>query len=582
VRRAWKNGVRVGIRGRIIIAFIVVNAALSFAVGAAIFNYNTRAELEQLKVRITNLAKYGATAFLGDGLETLAHGDEIGAAYQGNLRRLRAFAEAFDLAYVYTLRRSEDGGLEFVYDSDPERPSVIGEAYELTGEDYETVSSLFDRAMAGESCVTEQPYKDEYGEFVTAYAPVRSASGNVTGVLAADITYASVKEIQFHMVRIFALFALLSAAGAIAAAFFLGIKLTGSLYKVAERMDDIARNEGDLTQTLDVATGDEMQMLAEKFNRVLASIREMVRNINGTARNVSAGASAISGRVDASKEALGAANELMGQASIAARSQADAFREASGGLGALSEKVDDLRRVSENISVAAGDAKTAVAAGKRAVAALDAQIDMSQATISDVSGAVASMGQKAREISTITEAITAISTQTNLLALNAAIEAARAGESGKGFTVVAAEIRRLAGNASASADEIARKIEEVQESIGLGLGTMNGLVGLLSSHTRHLEDTSAQFGSIAAVIDGIADQVRHAEGTIQEVFDDKERVIRLMDQVSGASLRLSEVTDGTRGRTQDAARAMEDAEAGTRRLKDAAGELRDSVSRFKV
>ena len=220
------------------------------------------------------------------------------------------------------------------------------------------------------------------------------------------------------------------------------------LHDLTRAMDDIAEGEGDLTRRLPVQSRDEFGALAEAFNHFVARIHTSIRDVAQSTGELNQG----------TRRVLEASQSSMQQSDIQAQrttSVAAAINE----LGAAAQEI------ARNAAHASGEASTARAQGEEgrevldealhAMQALSAKIGTSCEHIEALNGKTANIGQ-------ILEVIRGISEQTNLLALNAAIEAARAGEAGRGFAVVADEVRSLASRTQSSAQQIQQMIEELQ------------------------------------------------------------------------------------------------------------------------
>lgn len=578
------NRIRLGIRGRIICAFIIVNVVIFFVLGFIFYEVTTQMQVSELRASILASASYIASNFDGDGHDSLEHGFEGDESYIRNMKMLRAMANAFDLEYIYTLRQRADGDLEFVYDSDedPGRPATIGELYELDSDSRAVVMECFNRARRDEPAVTEKPYQDEYGVYITAYAPIRDSGQKITGVLAADISYESVQSMQQKMVALFLVFIVLATGLSTLVAFWLGFRLTRSIYAIVGRLDEVAKNRGDLTQAIHISTGDEMQLMADKFNSLLTSIKDTVLKINASTDYVSSGAESISGTIGQSISMIGVTDGNLANVASAISSQSGAIQTAIAQIESLSALINDLRQHSDAINQAAMRANQSTEKGKDTVFELSSQFAQTQATLTNVSETITELGHKTREISKITDVITNISTQTDLLALNATIEAARAGEAGRGFAVVADEVRRLAENTSRSAGEIARNIVDVSGSIQDSVSSMNTLVSVLSKQEGHIEKTNEQLNIIMGTTEDIARQLGRSNETIERIFSEKEAVVKIMAEVSSASDSTNETLEKANEERRELSKTIDGIHVDSDRLKSTALDLKNHVSKFKI
>lgn len=348
--------------------------------------------------------------------------------------------------------------------------------------------------------------------------------------------------------------ALLIASLGIAVFWLMAQRLVTPLRHVANRLRDIAQGEGDLTQRISLRRDDELGELATWFNafleRIHGTVRELVHSVHHS-RQLTTQATALS---HDSRNALNAQfNEIDMVAS--------AFEEMHQTSGEVA--------ISANRVVAAADsAEVSAQQGKAVVEETRHAMEDLMHYISNAKPQVESLARNSDNISQILEVITGIAEQTNLLALNAAIEAARAGEQGRGFAVVADEVRNLARRTQDSVVEIRQVIGDLQQ------GTQQVVSAILSSHDQ--ANVTQQRSQQAVVM---LEAITRSVSTIQEMSNQIEIAVKEQGKVSG---EISENVSNIRKASETVILAAEETNQRLDELQQLADAQQRQVDQFKV
>jgi methyl-accepting chemotaxis protein len=330
--------------------------------------------------------------------------------------------------------------------------------------------------------------------------------------------------------------------------------LTKPLNTVIELMKDVATGDGDLTKRMDLNRGDEIGQLGSWFDTFLEKMHGIITDISGVTRQVAAASTEIA----ASSEEMAAG---LGE-------QQNQTQQASAAVQQLTQSVAEVARQSTDASKAAADSRERATEGGSVVQETVLEISAIASQVDESAQAVTELGRRSEEIGGIIAVINDIADQTNLLALNAAIEAARAGEHGRGFAVVADEVRKLAERTTQATEEVGNSIREIQnetaiavERIESGSKRMNAGVELAQSAGSALEEIVNSSGQLLSQVQGIA-------AASEEQAQAAEEIARSIDQVNAVAMESSE------GASQ-AAQAAADLSQGSE-------QMQQLIDRFKL
>ncbi|MNJ56966.1 Methyl-accepting chemotaxis protein McpA [compost metagenome] len=205
-----------------------------------------------------------------------------------------------------------------------------------------------------------------------------------------------------------------------------------------------------------------------------------------------------------------------------------------------------------------------------------------QESITSLSELMAGLGERSAQIGTITEVINGIAGQTNLLALNAAIEAARAGEHGRGFAVVADEVRKLAEESSASAQQITGLVQLIQQDTRHAVEAVKANGVETQSGMEIVTNAGYVFKEILNAVNKVAGEIQEVSAGAEQIAASSDEVVKFMEQISTISEAASGGTHNVSAATEEQLASMEEIASSAASLSKMAEQLQEQVNKFKV
>jgi methyl-accepting chemotaxis protein len=330
--------------------------------------------------------------------------------------------------------------------------------------------------------------------------------------------------------------------------------ITQPLQQAVSAMANIASGDGDLTRNLDTSGDDELTALARHFNAFTDKLRQVIRQSLDSA-----------GELDKAANALG---QVSGAAQQHSEQQSQQMELVATAINEVTYGVQDVAKNAEHASSEVHAAEEQAQQGLQNIDASLRQINQLSGTINQAVEVIQTLAEESTQIGSVLEVIRSIAEQTNLLALNAAIEAARAGEQGRGFAVVADEVRLLAQRTQKSTAEIQGMIERLQ-------GNSEAAVKVINESSRASQQTIEQASQAGASLTLIANGLRNLTGLNASIASATLQQSHVVEDIN------QNVTQAASLAHNNALAAEQSSEAG-RHLGQLAEQLNGLLGQFRV
>ena len=527
---------RLTIRAKILIPSVIIVVLVCGLMG-----YNSYTRFEESMVRMGVEEADMAATIVADSLDAnlvseVTVGSEGTQVYQNLQGDLRKKQKACGIAFLYTLY-TDGKKVYYGVDSD-EDAAKVGDEF---ADSYAELESVF----GGKEYIQDYIDHTEDGDLITVYKPIEDNAGKVVAILGCDYDASSIAaELQKAVAQTLQIGGICLILAILILTIIVS-RITKGLMQVNAKIYDLVHNEGDLTQKLDVRSGDELELIAGNVNELLAYIRKIMIGISsGSMRLMSTSRKMV--------DHLSSADESITDVSATMQEMSAAMEETTSSLNQITEAIDEIYSSVERI---AGNADAGKVSSQemesRASGANDAAAEGQKKANIETEKMAASLNEKiaksrsVEQIEVLTSNIIEITEQTNLLALNASIEAARAGEAGRGFAVVADEIGKLAGNSADAAAKIRQVSAEVIQAVDeLAEGSQQMIEFVCNS-------TEEGFGGLVATSENYATDANAMRAMMEQFTQTAEELRSTMDgireSISAVNIAVEESAKGIAG-----------------------------------
>ena len=391
-------------------------------------------------------------------------------------------------------------------------------------------NNLFDRL---------RNYFDEVGAHADAQAQVRAGEASSEGqTSSATILLITVAAILISIL-LFAVFLKM---------------IISSIKALRDQLDNIAQGEGDLTQRIPVELDDDLGKLAQSFNLVLENLQSMIGSIQQLSRELGTGATDLARVAKDNNDGVTKQTDSIAMVATAINEMQSAIEEVAGNASRAAEITREAEDKGKN--------------GARIIRSSSEQVHRLAAQISKAVEVIRKLSDDSNNITSVLDVIRGIAEQTNLLALNAAIEAARAGEQGRGFAVVADEVRTLAQRTGQSTEDIQTMITTLQTGVA-------DIVSVMETGSREATETEKLATDAEQELEAILEAMANIADVNTSVASATEEQTQVVDEINRSITEINDLATESANRSRDIDGISESLEGYAR-------ELESQTDRFRV
>ena len=428
-------------------------------------------------------------------------------------------ARGFDAAYERWLG-SAQRVLELAETGDPEQARALAAS---------ETNNLFDNL---------RNYFDEVGAHADAQAQIRAGEASAEGQ-SSSVTILLITAVAILIsIGLFAVFLKM---------------IISSIAALRDQLDNIAQGEGDLTQRIPVEMDDDLGKLAKSFNLVLENLQSMIGSIQQLTRELGTGATDLARAAKDNNDGVTRQTDSISMVATAINEMQSAIEEVAGNASRAAEITRDAEEKGKN--------------GARIIRNSSEQVHRLAAQISKAVEVIRKLSDDSDNITSVLDVIRGIAEQTNLLALNAAIEAARAGEQGRGFAVVADEVRTLAQRTGQSTEDIQKMITTLQAGVA-------DIVSVMETGSKEASETEKLATDAESELKAILEAMANIADVNTSVASATEEQTQVVDEINRSITEINDLATESASRSRDIDGISESLEGYARELESQTGRFR--------
>lgn len=431
-------------------------------------------------------------------------------------------------------------------------------------------------AIANQQVSQSLVYQENGNELFASTAPIPLLKWNVVLTTGIEEVYGEVNAMAWY----FILFAIPVIAISMWSIWWFAKRIRTSLFAIAQDMDRIGSGHFDVN--IAIKGNDEIAMVGTKMNEMAAELRKLIALVQGQATQLNVATEEMSQFAEENKGAIDVINSNISTIAQRVSLQTDEVQATAQTVSEISQGVQQVAVSAESTSVATTRTFERAQDGMQLVGNVIDTVRRASNEVERTAKQMHSLRERARQITSIVEMISSIASQTNLLALNAAIEAARAGDAGRGFSVVATEVRKLAEESNLFSDRIAAIAHSINDEAMEMSRHMDEIVSMVGGGLHSVEAVGVSFQNIVSDIQSAAEQSESMTATSEEMAAGNQVVTDSIQRLASMSDEIKDSIHGVVKTVDEQLHSIARINENVEHLKKMADDLTQNVSRFVI
>ena len=367
---------------------------------------------------------------------------------------------------------------------------------------------------------------------------------------------------------------------------YMGKKIGHPIQLMAQRVNTLATGDFRVVSSAEIEAlmdrPDEIGQISRAVRELRANVSKLMKTIMESSEYVASASEELTASAEQSASVSGQVADSIIKVAESCGEQLTAVNHAGGQTNELASHMNEFQESITSAHRTVQSASETASTGSKEVGKAVEEMHFIETAVGESAQVIAGLGEESKKIGTIVDTISEIAAQTNLLALNAAIEAARAGEHGRGFAVVADEVRKLAEQSQDAAGRIAELIGAIQRAASQAVAAMETGTEQVKSGTGAVTKAGDTFQQIADMVNQVADASGRMSQTVQELAGGTAQISRAVQTIDEMSRKVSGESETVSAATEEQTSTMNEIANASRSLAEMAQKLQEAAARFQI